>query len=138
MDLAYNNLCRQNYKLLLCPSLRAIVQKSLNFLFFFLFCSRSLISRFIQRHRRHKKSQAHQRHMRVDAAITFFLTYEYHKSFRHSLRKKEKEKKMRKFVNVVKKLKSCRNINKSNIVKTNTISITNLFKLYILCIANQN
>jgi hypothetical protein len=32
-----------------------------------------------------------------------FLTYEYHKSFRHSLRKKAKKRKMRLFVNVVKK-----------------------------------
>ena len=63
--------------------------------------------------------------MRVDAAITFFLTYEYHKSFRHSLRKKRKEnEKIRKRGE---KLKSCRNINKSNIVTTNTISITNPF-----------
>ena len=95
MDLAYNNLYRRHhlkYKLSFVQVLRAIVQnkKSFEFSLSSFFSAESLISRFIQKHRRFQKSQADQRHTRVDA-ITFFLTYEYHKSFRHSFAQRQKK-----------------------------------------------
>ena len=130
MSLVYNNLCRQNYKTS-WSKFESNCSKTLNFLSFsFPFSSAvSLISRFIQRHRR--ESQAPTRVV-VDAAITFFPTYEYHKSFRHSFAQKKKEnEKIRKRS---KKGKRCLNINKSSLVP---ISITNLYKKVPFSFANS-